>query len=70
MDEQLRRKMDRERRLKANPPPTNLQGDLTKPHQSRFLECKDIEQASDLPETPTWWTPPKHGMEVKSGKVK
>lgn len=70
MNDKAKRAADRKRRLEANPPPKDLQGDLTRPNLGRFLECKDIDQPTDLPATPNWWTPPKHGMEVKRGKTK
>jgi hypothetical protein len=56
-------------RLKDNPPPQHLAGDLTRPHLGKLLECKDIDQPSEIPESPAWWKPARHGMEMKHGKT-
>jgi len=57
-------------KLKEAAPRRDLTGDLTRPHLSRFLDCKEIDRPANIDETPAWWKPAKHGMEVKSGKAK
>lgn len=68
MDDKERRRQSRLQRLKANPPGAAPQGDITRPHLSKMLECKDLGKGTETAAPP--WLPPKHGMRLKNGKTK